>query len=292
MPDRPRPSFAGMVAGEVVKLTRQRALWAILGAGVLLFAFVVVAMTSAEHIREQLEHEPLSWARNEMDVFGLLGQVGTGIVVLIAASRLYGMEYSSGTIRVLLARGAGRLQIALAKAVVVFAFGIVTAAVYSVLAIGVCLIYAQAHTGSLSVVRSLPSDFFQDVGRWAAFQVLSVAMAVLIAWAAAAVGRSLAFAMGVAISVYPATNFLEVIMTLASNATHHDQPWRQISDALLGGDMNYLLKAWEPLHWSTTGFGKPMDVLTAGQTLLALALWAVVLLALAIYRTAVPDVLE
>ena len=295
MPDRRpgrRPGFSGLCSGEVVKLTRQRSLWAVLGAGVVLLALVVLADATADTIRQNLTRSPLAWARNQMDLFGLLGQIGTGIVVLIASSRLYGMEYSSGTIRVLLSRGAGRLQLALAKFAVLFGFGMAVIAVYFLVAAGVCLALSRAQAGSLAPIRQLPASFWWDLARWGGVQLLSVLMAVLIGWTAAAAGRSLAFAMGAAMAVYPASNFLGVLMVLGRNATRRDQPWRSLSDVLLGSDMNYLLRATEPEHWSTAGFATPMDRMGAAPTLLAIAVYAVVFIAVASYRTVRPDVLE
>src|ERR1700730_9444799 len=105
-------------------------------AGALLFGFVSLAIFSTDQIRTSLKHAPDVTFYNFLDIFGTLFNTGSGIVLLISASRLFGMEYSSGTIRILLARGTGRLQLYLAKLAALALLGLCLLVGFSAVAFG------------------------------------------------------------------------------------------------------------------------------------------------------------
>jgi ABC-type transport system involved in multi-copper enzyme maturation permease subunit len=119
-----RPTFFGTLGGELFKLRRQRVNW--------LLALLVSAITGLTYIffvtssetRTVLAQQPL---------FGLYRLMGTelavqrafiGILLLAATARMVGLEYQQGTIRILLARGVGRLQLLGAKLVTMALVGL------------------------------------------------------------------------------------------------------------------------------------------------------------------------
>ena len=110
-----RPSFVGAVRGEALKISRQLSFWLMLAGAFVLLAIITLAISSASNIQDQLKSNPTAFAYGARDVFGTVYQIGSGIFLLIVGSRLFAMEYSSGTIRIIYARGTGRLRLLLAK---------------------------------------------------------------------------------------------------------------------------------------------------------------------------------
>src|ERR1700730_12510947 len=104
----PRPSFFGAVRGEALKISRQLSFWLMLAGSVVLLAIITLAISSASNIQDQLRSNPTAFAYGARDVFGTVFQIGSGIFLLIVGSRLFAMEYSSGAVRLIYARGARR----------------------------------------------------------------------------------------------------------------------------------------------------------------------------------------
>src|SRR5512146_1388765 len=98
-----RPSFAGIVRGELFKVSRQVSTWIL---GVLLLGAICLPylVELASSFKDSMQENP-TWA-----VYKLLGvdmmvlKVFGGAFMILVTARLIGMEYSGGTIRVLLGR--------------------------------------------------------------------------------------------------------------------------------------------------------------------------------------------
>ncbi len=287
-----RPSFIGAARGEVIKVSRQWAVWAMLGVAVVLLAVVALATSGTENLKLEIQRLPNAVLYDVMDIYGTTFQIGSGIFMLVTASRLFGMEYS-GTVRVIYARGTGRLQLLLAKTAVLALIGVALLAGYVLLAGGLILLTVQADGGNAVLwVQGLPGAEWQDAGRWLAVQGLSLSICILIAAAAAGIGRSLAFAMPAALVLFPVDNFLVIILQLASRATRQDHPWRDVSTFLLGPNLNQVLTLWEPGHHARVAFASPLQTVSLQHVLAVVAAYAAVLGVLAVVRTVRPDVLE
>ena len=287
-----RPSFVGAVRGEALKLSRQLSLWLTLAGGVVLLAVIVLAISGASNLKESLVANPSAWAYNMLEVFGTVFQIGSGIFLLIFGARLIAMEYSSGTIRILYARGTGRLRLLLAK---LFTLAVVGLALFTgyVLVVGAILaLMILSLSGSFDPISQISNEFWSDLGRWAAVQGISMSMAILLAAAASALGRSLAFAIAASLAFYPADNFLTILEILAIRATGHEQPWTAISQYQLGPNLNVVLNLIEPAHHARPAFAAPLAAVDATHALAVIGAFAVVFAAIALFRTLRPDVLE
>ena len=287
-----RPSFIGGVRGEVMKLSRQLSFWLVLAGGALLLGVVVLAVSGGVNFKDQLVHDPTAWSYNQLVVFGTVFQIGSGIYLLLFGARLLGMEYSSGTIRVIYSRGFGRLRLLLAKVFTLSVVGVGLFAGYVVVVGAILALMIGAMTGSLDSVRAISHGFWADLGRWSLVQGISMAMAILIAAAAAAIGRSLAFAMAAALAFYPVDNFLNILEALAFRATGHDQPWTAISQFQLSTNLNIVLNLLEPGHQSRPVFAAPLAPVDATHALVVIGVYALLFAAIAVSRTVLPDVLE
>ncbi len=108
-----RPTFLD-VLGELFKVSRQRGTWLM---GVLLRGDLRLPLSDlAGQPPEGQRESNSSWAIYRlMSVDMLVLRVFAGALLIMVTARLIGMEYSGGTIRVMLARGVGRLQLLFGK---------------------------------------------------------------------------------------------------------------------------------------------------------------------------------
>jgi ABC-type transport system involved in multi-copper enzyme maturation permease subunit len=287
-----RPRFFGTVRGEALKVSRQLSFWLMLAGSFVLLAIITLAITSAPNIQDQLKSNPTAWAYGARDIFGTIFQIGSGIFLLIVGSRLFAMEYSSGTIRIIYARGIGRLRLLLAKALTLAAIGVLLLAGYLVVAGGILALLVNAWTGSLAPLQHLPNEFWQDLGRWAVVQGMSMGIAILMAAAAAGIGRSLAFAMAASLAFFPVDNFSVILELLGSRITRQDHPWLNISQYQLGPNLNTVLNLIEPGHHARAAFATPLQPVDAPHALIVIGAFALAFAVIGVGRAVRPDVLE
>jgi ABC-2 type transport system permease protein len=287
-----RPRFLGMVRGETLKVSRQLSFWLMLAGSFVLLAIITLAITSASNIQDQLKTDPTGWAYGARDVFGTIFQIGSGIFLLIVGSRLFAMEYSSGTIRIIYARGASRLGLLLAKMLTLAIIGVALLAGYAVVAGGILALLVNAWTGSLAPLQHLPAQFWQDLEMWAVVQGMSMGIAILMAAAAAGIGRSLAFAMAASLAFFPVDNFSVILEALGSRITRQDHPWLTISQYQLGANLNIVLNLIEPGHHARAAFAAPLTPVDGTHALVVIGAFALAFVVIAVARTVRPDVLE
>ena len=287
-----RPRFAGTVRGEALKLSRQLSFWLSLAGALFLLAVVVLAISGGVNIKTLLVQDPTAWAYDKLETFGTLFQIGSGIFLLLFGARLMGMEYSSGTIRVIYARGTGRLHLLVAKMLSLGVVGVALLAGFLVVVSAILAVMIAALSGGLNPLGQVSAEFWGDVARWAAVQGISMALAILIAAAAVAVGRSLAFGMAAALAFYPVDNFLNILEILGIRATGHDQPWVGISQYQLSTNLNVLLQLIEPHHRARPAFAAPLAPVDATHAFVVIGVYALVFAVIAFVRTTRPDVLE
>lgn len=287
-----RPRFLGMVRGETLKVSRQLSFWLMLAGSFVLLVIITLAITSASNIQDQLKTDPTGWAYGARDVFGTIFQIGSGIFLLIVGSRLFAMEYSSGTIRIIYARGASRLGLLLAKMLTLAIIGVALLAGYAVVAGGILALLVNAWTGGLAPLQHLPAQFWQDLEMWAVVQGMSMGIAILMAAAAAGIGRSLAFAMAASLAFFPVDNFSVILEALGSRITRQDHPWLTISQYQLGANLNIVLNLIEPGHHARAAFAAPLTPVDGTHALVVIGAFALAFVVIAVARTVRPDVLE
>jgi ABC-type transport system involved in multi-copper enzyme maturation permease subunit len=287
-----RPSFYGTIRGEVLKVSRQLSFWLMLGGAFVLLAIITLAISSASNLQDQLKTDPTGFAYGARDVFGTIFQIGSGIFLLIVGSRLFAMEYSSGTIRIIYARGTGRLRLLLAKMLTLAFIGIVLLAGYVVVAGVILALLANAWTGSISPVQHLPTQFWQDLETWGVVQGMSMGIAILMAAAAAGIGRSLAFAMAASLAFFPVDNFSVILEALGSRITKQDHPWLTISQYQLGPNLNIVLNLIEPGHHARAALAAPLTPIDGTHALVVIGAFALAFVVIAVGRAVRPDVLE
>ena len=287
-----RPSFYGAVRAEAIKVSHQLSFWLMLVAGFVLLGITVAAFSTIGNLPDTARTDPSGFARQMFDVYGTIFQIGSGIVLLIVGSRLIAMEYSSGTVRIAYARGIGRLQLLLAKMVLLAIIGVGLLVGWLVVVGSIVAALYANWTGGLAGLDKLDTGLQQDFGYWLLAQGISMGVVILLAAAMAGLGRSLAFAMAASLAFFPVDNFLVGIMALTARATRHDSPWRNITEYLLGPNLNSLVKLIEPDHGSPIAFAPPLNPIDGHHALLVIGAWAVLFAVIAIGRAVRPDVLE
>lgn len=267
---RARPSFPGAVRSELLKIGHQGLTWALLGAFALVTAVVMIAIVASGPARDSLGHDPTAFYFTYLSAMQQLFDTGSGVFLLVAAARLVSMEYGSGTIRVVLARGTGRLGLLAAQYAALAISGLLVLAGFALVSAAFLAAVLLAWHGSLGPVASLPAAAWTDT--WLSLVVAGASMAVciLLGSAAAVVGRSVAFGVGVAMAFFPADNFGTVVMLLVSRLTHQDI-WPKLTQYFLGPVLNQLPATLETDHRVRAAFA-PILV----QGVAAPRLWAVV----------------
>jgi len=287
-----RPSFFGAVRAEAIKVSHQLSFWLMLVAGFVLLGITVAAFSTIGNLPDTARTGPSGFVRQMFYVYGTIFQIGSGIVLLITGSRLIAMEYSSGTVRIAYARGIGRLQLLLAKMVLLAIIGVGLLVGWLLVAGSIVAALYANWTGGLAGLDKLDTGLQQDFGYWLLAQGISMGVVILLAAAMAGLGRSLAFAMAASLAFFPVDNFLVGIMALTARATRHDSPWRNITEYLLGPNLNSLVKLIEPDHGSPIAFAPPLNPIDGHHALLVIGAWAVLFAVIAIGRAVRPDVLE
>jgi ABC-2 type transport system permease protein len=292
-----KPSFFGLVRGEFFKVMRQWATWILLIilVGVIVLPYLVE--TARPRLLDELTTAPLTFFYDQLSVGLSVVRVFTGFFLLIITARLIGQEYQLGTIRVLLGRGVGRLQLLFAKLLTMAIIGVILLIIGIALAFLLTMILVAGASGSLNAFSHLTSQFWSDAGVFVLYILLNMGVSILLAATAAVLGRASVFGISAALAFFPLDNFGTVIMLLANRVTGQDF-WLNITAYLLGPNLNQMPTALTNNRLTSIGFG-PLYVggthgiqVDGTHTLVVAAIYAAIFAAVAIWLTWKRDVKE
>lgn len=301
-----RPRFFGMFVGELFKITRLRLFWLMI---LLIFGLAfapVLLYLSRPTLSDLITQDPNGALYNIMPVDLSVIRIFSGILLLILSAMVIGLEYQQGTIRILLGRGAGRLQLLGAKSLalaVVGALLLVALLIYDyLLALGMLLV----KVGNLDLLKHATPRFWTDARLYLLTVVISMAATLALGICVSVVGRTLAFGVGVGLSWFAADNVGVIILLLVMNFTNSDF-WAKVSGFFLGPILNTLPTLLIATHTVTVQGEKgtlaisrpisvigaqPLDKIDAPHGLLVIVAYTVVFVVTAIVLTARRDVLE
>ena len=294
------PSFFGTVRGEFFKIRRQWTTWImlVLLLGVIILPYIVEA--TAPNTLTNIQTNPLHFLYNLLSIGMSIVRVFTGFFLLILTARVIGLEYQLGTIRVLLARGVGRLQLLFAKLTAVAAIALILLVVGLVLNYLLTVILIAGVSGNLNAFSALNSTFWSDAGTYILTILVNMGVTILLATAAAVIGRSLAFGLSAALVFFPIDNIGTLIMEVAYRATHNDF-WLSATAYFLGPNLNTMPVPLTSGRVEAIGQSPLYFVDPAGQhgiqvdgthTLVVALVYAIIFAATAIILTRQRDVKE
>jgi|SRR5579871_56942 ABC-type transport system involved in multi-copper enzyme maturation permease subunit len=290
-----KPSFLGVVRGEFLKVSRQWTTWImlVLLGGIMTLPYLL--SLARPHAKDLFAADPLAAMYQSMGSNLFVLRVFIGPVLIILTARLIGMEYSGGTIRVLLGRGVGRLQLLFGKLLTIGIIGLAILAAGLVWDGLLSIITLQISTGNLDALKALNSGFWQDTWLYIVTIMISMAVTTLMAAAITVLTRSLAAGLSVALCWFPADNIGVVFFYLAFKLTGSNF-WTVITGDFLGPNLNAMAGLLLPSRASAADFSKafttPLVPVTGGHTLLITAIYAVIFLAVAVILTARRDVTQ
>jgi ABC-2 type transport system permease protein len=247
-----QPTFVKLVQGEIFKLLRNRGLVVtsiiLLVLNVILQAiipivFLVIAYRSGE--ANALGNSGILYTTviGAEASFGLVPFVSSliGIFVTIATVISVALEYQQGTIRVLLARGIGRLELLGAKVTSI-----------SILALAGTVLFGLIGTFEMFIIYALGSklnfltegvspNFGHDFGISLITLGINLAATMLLALMFSTLGRSLAFGLGLSLPYFFVENILVSILTLIT-AVSGNGIWYGITRYFFGVNLTEMPK--------------------------------------------------
>ncbi|HEX9068842.1 MAG TPA: hypothetical protein VF807_08740 [Ktedonobacterales bacterium] len=297
-----RASFLGLLRGEARKITRLRITWlmALLYTGIL--AVLQLVLATGPHTADQLRADPLGGLYNVMEGDLSLVRIFSGIFLLVLTAHVVGLDYQQG-LRVVLARGVGRVQLLGAKTLTLALTGLGLFIWGCAIQLGFGVVVVRALAGSSAPWTALNGHYWSDTAYYALCVLISMGATLLLGIAASVVGRSLAFGLAVGLSWFAVDNLAIIALNVAYQITHQDF-WRELSAYSLGLLLNRLPDYLVPNNGlasagpggstpRVSGFGlMPLVPVTATHAIVVITLYATIFAVVAIVLAARRDVGE
>ncbi len=230
-------SFMGIMRGEFLKIARL--FWLLLSILTGLFLISFLLLWTSPGTKTDLQSTPLHFLYSMMESNLSACRVLVGIVLLILTSFTIGREYQYGTIRILLARGAGRVQLLLAKLATLVLMALTLLVAFSLLTAMLTCLFTIAMVGNLNALSALTPAFWSNTGICLLAVIMSMGATILLATAMNALGRSLTFGLSASLAWFALDNMGTIVMGLLSRLTHSNF-WLDATSYFLGPLLNRL----------------------------------------------------
>ena len=221
-------------------------------------------------------------------------RVLVGIVLLILTSCTVGREYQYGTIRILLACGAGRVQLLLAKLATLALLALALLVAFFLLTAILTCIFTVAMIGNLNALSVLTPAFWSHTGICLLAVIVSMGATILLAVAMNALSRSLTFGLSASLTWFAVDNMGTIVMGLLSRLTHSNF-WLDATTYFLGPLLNRLPDMLLPKQVQT-GFEAigpaPLVPVSSSHALWVIGVYSLAFFILAIVPTWKRDVKE
>jgi ABC-type transport system involved in multi-copper enzyme maturation permease subunit len=291
-PSTTRASFPGIMRGEFLKI--KRLFWWMLALLALGFVVAFLLGASGPDIKPDLQHTPLHFLYYSMESNLVVFRILVGIFLLVLTSFTIGREYQYGTIRILLARGVGRVQLLLAKLAVLAVIALALLAAFTLLTALLTGLLMLALVGNLNGLSALTPAFWPNLGIDMLTVLLSMGATILMAAAMNALGRSLTFGLSASLIWFPVDNIGTLIMNTLARITHSDF-WLNATAYLLGPLLNrlpdYLLPPEAQSGFQSFGV-HPQVPVSSAHALWVIAVYSLVFFIVALVPTWKRDVKE
>lgn len=284
------PSFVGLVRGELFKIRKQWTTWIMLAVLVCIMALPNLVLMTVSNVKTRITTAPLDALYRITGIDLPVIRIFLGFFLLILVARVFGLEYQLGTIRIILGRGVGRLQLLSAKllAVVLVALAVLIGAIVYEGIWSVILFLVAA--GNLNVLNAATPTFWSDTGMFLVTVLISMGATILLAMAVTTIGRSLSFGLSFALSWFAVDNFGVIIMGLAFRLTGNDF-WQNVTAYFLGPNLNIMQEVVVGSHPSPVGIA-PSVTVDGTHTLVVTLVYSLIFAITAIVLTWKRDVKE
>jgi ABC-2 type transport system permease protein len=285
-----RPSFFGIVRGEIFKVTRMWSIWISL---VITLGFIFLPYLLTLTVKSQgtlLKSQPLQFFYDSAGQNLFVLRVFIGFFLLILTANVFGREYQLGTIRILLARGVGRLQLLFAKLLAVVVIALFVLAIGLIINVLLQALQMSVLAGNFDGLKALDAGFWHDMGIYLLTILISMGVTILLTVAMTALGRSFVFGLSVSLAFFPVDNIGVIFMRLAYSLTQNDF-WHNITAYFLGPNLNAMPASIMPVHFENFGFS-PLVAVDGTHTLVVALVYGVIFLVAAIILTWKRDVKE
>ncbi len=301
-----RARFSGLLRGELRKIAHLRITWVMSIVYILFIVGTQLILIGSPNTKSQFQSNPLDSFYVLMEGDLSFVRIFSGVFLLILAAHVIGLEYQHGTIRILLGRGVGRLQLLGAKmlALALVALSVVAVGLLIELVFGWAVVVSLA--GDTQPWHVLGTEYWVDVRFYLFYVLLNAGVTLLLAIAASVVGRSLAFGLTVGLCWFAVDNLASIPLTVAFQVTH-SHVWLDISSFLLGPLLNRLPDYIAPPYHLTvpgphgavtsvnpvSGFGiMPLVHVSGGRALAVILAYAALFAVVAVVLTRRREVLE
>ena len=296
-----KPNLLSLVQGELFKLVHNRGVW--ITALIILPVMVVwgfhyigiLSLTSALQGQFITPGQAVYTASQSAlaDVRGFSGIFLTVITVIAI-----GLEYQQGTIRVLLARGVGRMRLLTAKLVAVGIIGVVFLPVM-LLVVSIMTYVDLNLSGHVDWLNQLPDYFWSDAGIYLYTILISMFATILLAATITVLGRSLAIGFSLSLPWFLLESLVGGILLVTTETTRNNT-WYGITGYFLGTNLTRLPTVLLADHATAIGtaftgdLGSVTNILSSDPLHLygVIAAYCVLFLGVAYYLTWKRDVLQ
>jgi ABC-2 type transport system permease protein len=269
--------FPSLVGGELLKIRLQPVNWSL--SLIVLAAVMLVALLSSGGGRQAADPDGI--ARAVVDPLTVTLQVGVGIPLLVLSVRVVGQEYQLGTVRVLVARGTGRVRLLLAKLAALGIAAAGTAAVTAAMTVGALwLVEPEAVQAAVAAASAIS----RDAGLNLLAVGLSLAACVLLGVFVATLGRSVVFGLALALVWFPIDNIALLVLPALTVFTRMPL-WDGVTPYLLGGNLNTMVQALEPGRRAVAFLVSPEPQVDGQHAVLVVAAYLTVFLAASLLLT-------
>jgi len=287
-----KPRFFGLLGGELFKITHQRINWILLPILYFLCSarWLTLPLGRGGEIKTLIQVQPYDVLHTLMAQNLGIYRVFIGFFLIILTARVIGLDYQQGTIRIILARGVGRLQLLFSKVLAIIIVGLVVTVGALLLNLALASIFISGIAGNLNSFSTITSTFWADTGSYLLTVFISMGVTMLLAVATTVLGRSLAVGLGVALVFFPADNIGTEVLFLIYRFSGNDF-WTKLSAYLLGPNLNVMPGETVLNQVSTIG-ASPLVAVDGGHTLLITLIYAAIFAAIALVLTWRRDVQE
>lgn len=241
-----QPTFKSIFSSEFFKLLHNRMVTTFAAIIFGIFAINIlgttVIFTSILSINKSSDAQSNLFLMNTLWMQVLQTNMSwSGIMMIFLTVMAIGQDYQNGVIRVILARGAGRMRVLAAKytAALLYAFFVLIAQ-YIVTA--AFLFSALSVSNNLDLLNRMPSNISQEIILYGLVTLVSVIVTGFMAAALTTLGRSLTFGFAFALLWFPVEGILK-FMAMVLSAAYSLQFYEtvnKITNAFLGSAITNL----------------------------------------------------